>query len=73
MVRDAAPTGGFRVKAESAFRAWKRKEKKKFLRILELFFLGLDGNRFRLADVGGVEPLRKLIRQKLVPGRGLEV
>ena len=36
-------------------------------------FLGLDGNRFRLADLGGVEPLRKLIRQKLVPGRGLEV
>ena len=35
--------------------------------------IGLDGNRFRLADFGGVEPLRKLIRQKLVPGRGLEV
>ena len=44
-----------------------------FLRILELFFLGLDCNRFRLANLGGVEPLRKLIRQKLVPGRGLEV
>ena len=44
-----------------------------FLRVLELFFLGLDGNRFRLADLGGVKPLRKLIRQKLVPGRGLEV
>ena len=44
-----------------------------FLRILELFFLGLDGNRFCLADLGGVEPPRKLIRQILVPGRGLEV
>ena len=48
-----------------------------FLRILDafsnFFFLGLDGNRFRLADLGGLEPLRKLIRQKLVPGRGLEV
>ena len=60
----------------------KKSKKKKFLfgssfffrRILErFFFLGLDGNRFRLADLGGVEPLRKLIRQKPVPGRGLEV
>ena len=37
------------------------------------FLLGLDGNRFRLADLGGVKPLGKLIRLKLVPGRGLEV
>ena len=44
-----------------------------FLRILELFFFLRLGNRFRSADLGGVEPLRKLIRQKLVPGRGLEV
>ena len=92
----------FRAKAESAFRAWKRKEKltsyivlkrpkrtfkkmstkKKssssartffFSAFSNFFFLVLDGDRFRLADLGGVEPLRKLIRQKLVPGRGLEV
>ena len=51
----------------------KEKKKKKFSAFSNFFFLGPDGNRFRLADVGGVEPLRKLIRQKLVPGRGLEV
>ena len=44
-----------------------------FRRIPELFFLcGHLANRFRLAEFGGVEPLRKLIRQKLVPGRGLK-
>ena len=39
-----------------------------FLRIAELFFLGHGGNRFRLVELGGVEPLRKLFRQKLEPG-----
>ena len=44
-----------------------------FRRIPELFFLALLGNRFRLVDLGGVEPLRKLVRQKLVPALALEV
>ena len=43
-----------------------------FLRILELFFFLRLGNRFRSADLGGVEPLRKFIRQKLGAGRPLE-
>ena len=34
-------------------------------------FLGRSANRFRLADLGGVEPLRKLIRQKLALGSAL--
>ena len=37
------------------------------------FFLALLGNRFRLVDLGGAEPLRKLVRQKLVPALALEV
>ena len=44
-----------------------------FRRIPELFFLAPLGNRFRLVDLGGVEPLRKLVRQKLVPALALEV
>ena len=45
-----------------------------FRRIPELFFFrGHLTNRFRLAELGGVQPLIKLIRQKLVPRRGLEV
>ena len=35
-----------------------------------LFFFGTCANRFRLVDFAGVEPLRKLLRQKLVPGDG---
>ena len=31
-------------------------------------FLGWSANRFRLADLGGVEPLRKLVRPKLALG-----
>ena len=51
----------------------KQTKKKKLLFGSNFFFLGLDGNRFRLADLGEVDPLRKPIRQELVPGRGLEV
>ena len=32
------------------------------------FYLADLGNRFRLVDLGGVEPLRELVRQKVVPG-----
>ena len=34
------------------------------------FFVYNLGNRFRLADIGGVEPLRKLVRQNLTPSSG---
>ena len=34
------------------------------------FFVYNLGNRFRLADIGGVEPLRKLVRQNLTPSPG---
>ena len=39
-----------------------------FSALPNFFFLGHDGNRFRLVELGGVEPLRKLFRQKLEPG-----
>ena len=35
-----------------------------FLRVPELGCFEIDGNRFRLAELGGVEPLRRLFRQK---------
>ena len=34
------------------------------------FFVYNLGNRFRLADIGGAEPLRKLVRQNLTPSSG---
>ena len=37
------------------------------------FFVPLLGNRFRLVDLEEVEPLRKLVRQTLVPALALEV
>ena len=36
-------------------------------------FLADLGNRFRLVDLEEVEPLRKLVRQTLVPALALEV
>ena len=39
-----------------------------FSALPNFFFLGLGGNRFRLVELGGVEPLRKLFRQKVEPG-----
>ena len=56
----------------------KQANKKKFIFHSNFFFtvfpnpfsLGLLANRFRLVDLGGVEPLRKLLRQKLVPAKG---
>ena len=50
------------------------KKKNVFLRrVPDLFFRGHFAIRFRLDELEGVEPLRKLVRPKLVPGRCLEV
>ena len=37
------------------------------------FFCGDLVNRFRLAELGGVEPLKKLLRRKLVPGPEFQI